>query len=168
LAGGAHAYLGDFGLAKVIVGGPGLTRAGDIVGTPDYMAPEAIEGLPVDGRGDVYSLACVLYTCLTGRRPFERETEIATLWAHVSADPPRVSDARPDLASLDAVLARGMSAGSIPMQSELHPDHANLPIEPEPLIGRESELQALTETRAWREHTDHPSPETGVIRRREG
>jgi non-specific serine/threonine protein kinase len=168
LADGAHAYLCDFGLAKVLAASPGLTRAGDIVGTPDYMAPEAIEGLPVDGRGDVYSLACVLYACLTGRRPFERETEIATLWAHVSAAPPRLSDARPDLASLDAVVARGMSkdrearyatagalidaaaaelrsgAGSIHAQVGFRPGYASLPIEPEPLIGRESDLQALS------------------------
>jgi class 3 adenylate cyclase len=107
--GGEHAYLADFGLTKHLGSGSGLTRPGQLVGTAHYVAPEQIEGRVVDGRIDVYSLACVLYQCLTGSLPFERDSEMAVLWAHVHTPPPRLSDVRPDLAPFDDVLATGMA-----------------------------------------------------------
>ncbi len=67
-----HAYLGDFGLTKLLGSDAGFTRSGQLVGSVDYVAPEQIEGRPVDHRVDVYSLACVLYTALTGRPPYAR------------------------------------------------------------------------------------------------
>jgi serine/threonine protein kinase len=83
-----HAYLSDFGLTKQASSQSGLTQTGQLVGTLDYVAPEQIEGREVDGRADVYSLTCVLYECLTGTKPFARESEVATLWAHIN-EPPR-------------------------------------------------------------------------------
>ena len=62
----AHAYLADFGLTKRIGGARGLTVSGQVLGTIDYVAPEQVEGGPVDGRADQYSLGCVLFECLTG------------------------------------------------------------------------------------------------------
>ena len=88
LAAEDHVYLTDFGLSRHAVSEPGIrpvTRAGRWVGTLDYVAPEQIEGRPVDARTDVYALGCVLYELLTGTPPFARETELATLWAHVHA-----------------------------------------------------------------------------------
>ncbi len=107
--GDEHAYLADFGLVKQLCADAGFTRSGQLVGSVDYVAPEQIEGRPIDGRVDVYSLACVLYTCLAGRPPYERETEMATLWAHVQTPAPRLSDVRPELAAYDPVIARGMA-----------------------------------------------------------
>ena len=72
------AYLCDFGLAKHASTVSSLTGSRAIVGTVDYLAPEQIEGKPVDGRVDVYALGCVLYECLTGVPPFERGNEIAS------------------------------------------------------------------------------------------
>ena len=90
LAGGdgdEHAYVADFGLAKQAATSSGLTRRGRVVGTIDYVSPEQIEQRQVDARADVYSLGCVLYKSLTGRVPFERDSDAAKLWAHVHEEP---------------------------------------------------------------------------------
>ena len=80
-----HAYLTDFGITKQL--GGESTDTGRLVGTLDYLAPEQIRGEPVDGRTDGYSLACVLYECLSGSAPFHRETEAETMWAHMQEQP---------------------------------------------------------------------------------
>ena len=106
----AHAYLTDFGLTKQASSQSGLSQAGTMLGTIDYMPPEQIEGRPLDRRSDVYALGCVLYESLTGRVPFERPTEVATVYAHLMDPPPVPSAARPELsASFDEVVATAMS-----------------------------------------------------------
>ena len=108
--GGDHAYLTDFGLTKHRGVESGLTAAGAFMGTLDYIAPEQIEGKPVDGRTDQYGLACVAFECLAGRVPFVRDTDIAIAMAHLRDAPPSALELRPDLpADVDAVLARGMA-----------------------------------------------------------
>jgi serine/threonine protein kinase len=103
-------YLSDFGLTKRLASESALTRTGQFVGTIDYVAPEQIEGKPVDGRADVYSLACVLFQCLTGKVPYGRETEVAVLYAHLQEKPPRLTASRPDLpVALDRVFVRALS-----------------------------------------------------------
>jgi serine/threonine-protein kinase len=72
---GGNSYLCDFGLTKNVSSASGLTGTGQMVGTLEYIAPEAIRADPVDGRADQYSLACMLYECLTGAPPYEREGE---------------------------------------------------------------------------------------------
>jgi predicted Ser/Thr protein kinase len=105
-----HAYLTDFGLAKRSDTMSGLTVQGSVVGTVDYMAPEQVTGEHTDARSDIYSLGCVLYQMLTGKVPFERETSIATLFAHVHDPPPPpegpVADAYPEFRP---VLERAMA-----------------------------------------------------------
>ncbi|HYZ19290.1 MAG TPA: serine/threonine-protein kinase [Gaiellaceae bacterium] len=106
---GKHAYLCDFGLAK-LTSSKGATHTGSFFGTVDYCAPEQIQGEPVDGRADVYSLGCVLYHCLTGEAPFVRDTDFAVLQAHLSDPPPALSSVRPDLPnSVDEVIARTLA-----------------------------------------------------------
>jgi hypothetical protein len=74
------------------------------------VAPEQIEGKPVDGRADLYSLGCVLYRCLAGTPPFVRESDFAVLQAHLADPPPELSSVRPELPSrLDEVLARALA-----------------------------------------------------------
>jgi ABC-type oligopeptide transport system substrate-binding subunit/class 3 adenylate cyclase/predicted Ser/Thr protein kinase len=105
-----NSYLCDFGLTKNVSSSSGLTGAGQLVGTLEYIAPEAIRGDPVDGRADQYSLACLLYECLTGEPPYRREGEAQVLWGHVEEAPPRSSERRPELPkALDRVLAVGMA-----------------------------------------------------------
>jgi serine/threonine-protein kinase len=109
-------YLTDFGLTKELVseqdisGSGRLTKAGYFVGTPYYSAPEQIQSEPLDARTDEYSLACVLYQCLTGEVPFPRPSETAALVAHVVDPPPAPSQKVPGLPRpLDAVIATGMA-----------------------------------------------------------
>src|SRR3954468_7587837 len=83
-----HTYLTDFGLTKKSLSLTGFTSVGQFVGTLDYVAPEQISGKPVDGRCDVYSLACVVYESMAGKPPFQREDDMALLWAHQYDDPP--------------------------------------------------------------------------------
>src|SRR4051794_5379027 len=102
-----HAYLADFGLTKRLGSAGGLTRTGGWVGTPDYVAPEQIQGHPVDGRADIYSLGCVVYEMLTGHVAYPKDSHMAKLWAHVTDPPPLPRRDRPELVeSFDAVVAR--------------------------------------------------------------
>ncbi|HET9052090.1 MAG TPA: FHA domain-containing serine/threonine-protein kinase, partial [Candidatus Dormibacteraeota bacterium] len=108
--GGDHAYLSDFGLTKPVSSQTQLTRAGLFVGTADYVAPEQIQGAAVDHRVDVYSLGCLVYECLTGRRPFERDNELAVMVAHVSEPAPQVMQTRPEAGfALSRVVARALA-----------------------------------------------------------
>jgi serine/threonine protein kinase len=105
-----HCYLTDFGLTKQLAAPSGLTDPGGFAGTVDYVAPEQIEGKPLDGRTDVYSLGCVLYRCLTGVAPFDRENELAVIYAHLQESPPRLRKLRPDLpAGVDDVLESALA-----------------------------------------------------------
>jgi serine/threonine-protein kinase len=81
--------VSDFGLAKRVEGGSGLTRTGVVVGTPGYLAPEqaAGRGREVGPAADVYALGAILYECLTGRPPFKAATPLDTLLQVVSQEP---------------------------------------------------------------------------------
>jgi serine/threonine protein kinase len=102
-----HLYLSDFGITKPAIGRTGLTATGHFLGTIDYVAPEQIRGLSVLGMADQYSLGCVLYECLTGRVPFEKDLDAAIIWAHVEEPPTRLTLLRPDLPpAIDEVFGR--------------------------------------------------------------
>jgi serine/threonine protein kinase len=104
-----YAYLTDFGIARAMMSAGTLTLAGQFLGTPDYAAPEQINGQPVDGRADQYALACVAYEVLTGNVPFRRDSAWSVLYAHLN-EPPRPVAARSGLPSaVDAVLARALA-----------------------------------------------------------
>lgn len=105
-----HVYLTDFGLTKKSLSLTGFTSVGQFVGTLDYVAPEQISGKPVDGRCDVYSLACVVHETLAGRPPFQRDDDMALLWAHQYDEPPPLTAGRPDLPpAVDQVLATALA-----------------------------------------------------------
>jgi serine/threonine protein kinase len=106
---GDHAYLADFGFVTAGLGAP-LTQTGQVLGTIDYLSPEQARGELVTASSDVYGLACVLCEALTGNVPFPRATAPATIFAHLTEAPPRVSERRPDLPpALDEVVAQGMA-----------------------------------------------------------
>ncbi|MBW0100753.1 serine/threonine protein kinase, partial [Pseudonocardia sp. KRD-184] len=104
-----HFYLSDFGITKR-TDGPPLTATGQVLGSADFIAPEQISGRPLDRRTDVYALGVLVYRCLTGHLPFERDHEVAVLLAHAREVPQPASSVRPELTPvIDAVLARVLS-----------------------------------------------------------
>src|SRR6185295_1944790 len=108
--GGEQAYLTDFGLTKQMDATSGVTATGRWVGTIDYASPEQIKGKQVDARSDVYSLGCVMFVALTGRLPFEREAEVAKLYAHINDPAPAPSSYTSGLTGeLDPVVARALA-----------------------------------------------------------
>ena len=110
LDGSGHVYLADFGLTRRLDGEGAELGDHGFAGTPAYLAPEQLEGRPVDGRADVYSLGCLLYECLTGERVFVRSSRLAVAWAHLEEEPPRASTRIPGLpAGIDGVITRALA-----------------------------------------------------------
>ncbi|MFE3105798.1 serine/threonine-protein kinase [Nocardia tengchongensis] len=102
------AYLIDFGTAFQD-GQTAITQTGMLVGTPAYMAPERFDGT-ISVRSDVYSLACVLYECLTGQRAFRVRNPAQLMRAHLERMPEPPSSLAPAVpAALDRVIARGLA-----------------------------------------------------------
>jgi Protein kinase domain len=109
LDGREHAYLTDFGLIRRTHVDTGITKTGQFMGTIDYVAPEQIMGGELDGRADVYSLGCVLYECLTGLPPFRRDSEVATVYAHLHEAPAPTGGSRGTASPVEAVAIRAMA-----------------------------------------------------------
>ena len=156
-SGREHCYLSDFGLTR---GQDAVSSQGEpahLSGTVAYTAPEQITGDAVTARADLYSLACVLYECLSGQPPFAGRRSMAVLVAHVQEAPPPLPAHR----SLDHVLAKALAkepSERQPTCGELVEDAREamggreLPPELEfrtPLVGREDDLRWLRD--AWDE-----------------
>jgi predicted Ser/Thr protein kinase len=105
-----HVYLTDFGLARRDGSTGGLTTTGQWMGTPDYAAPEQIDGYDLDARGDVYALGCVLFAALTGGPPFGERPRMAKAAAHLQDAPPTLRSRRPSVPlALEPVVARALA-----------------------------------------------------------
>jgi YVTN family beta-propeller protein len=103
-------FLTDFGISRLATSAESLTATGEFFGSVDYVAPEQIEGEPLDRRTDVYALGGILHFVLTAQLPFPRDTELAKLFAHANAPPPRPSEAVPGLPhAVDEVVAKAMA-----------------------------------------------------------
>jgi serine/threonine protein kinase, bacterial len=105
-----HVYLADFGLTRRGATGH-RTRSGDFLGSPTYAAPEHLRGEPVDARTDAYSLACVLFACLTGRPPFQGKVP-EVIQGHLNLDPPTITAIVALPGGIDEVIRRGMAKDS--------------------------------------------------------
>ena len=106
----------DFGIAKLRDDNratqQAMTQAGDMLGTPQYMAPEQIRGEAIDGRTDVYALGCMIYEMVTARLPYEAPTIMAMLSKHLLEQVVPPTQRRPDLnlpKSIDQLVLSAMA-----------------------------------------------------------
>jgi serine/threonine protein kinase len=96
----------DFGIARA-ADGVQITRTGAVMGTPQYLSPEQAEGRGATAASDVYALGIVAFECLTGHRPFDKESSVATALAHVREPVPSLPASVP--ADLAAVVTRALA-----------------------------------------------------------
>ena len=171
LSADGRVLVADFGIAKAAESGD-FTTEGLMVGTAKYVAPEQVEGKPVDGRTDVYSLGIVLYESLCGRPPFQGETDAATALQRLHAVPLRPRQVHAEIPrSVEAIVMRSMerdpslrypdadalrgallSAGADPADAEVAAVHANgasVPIEPNPVSTPDQEPGFVQSERDW-------------------
>jgi len=103
-----HAKITDFGIAKMNLAG--ITHTGHVVGTPAYMSPEQLEGAAVDGRSDLFSLGVILYTMLTGHRPFQGNSAATVSFKVTNREPLPASTFDSSYPpEVDYVIARAMA-----------------------------------------------------------
>jgi serine/threonine-protein kinase len=106
-----HALVSDFGIARAIGSTQSLTSKGSVIGTPTYMSPEQIDGVEfIDGRSDIYSLACVIFEMLVGEPPFRGSTLTAVIANRLSTPLPSTRSVRelvPE--AVDAALKKAMA-----------------------------------------------------------
>ncbi|MCB0969916.1 MAG: serine/threonine protein kinase, partial [Acidimicrobiales bacterium] len=109
LATDGRVLVADFGIAKAVEGND-LTSAGTMIGTAKYLAPEQVQGEPIDGRADLYALGVVLYEALCGTPPFVADTDAATALARLQRDPTAPSAHRPEVpAAVEAVILQALA-----------------------------------------------------------
>lgn len=103
-----YVYLADFGLAKSLEGGSTITQSGNLLGTPEYMAPELTEG-PATTSSDLYALGILLYEMVTGQVPFSGETPIAVYWKQIRDQPLPPSQVNPNIPpAIERVILRAL------------------------------------------------------------
>jgi serine/threonine-protein kinase len=110
VGGDGRTKVTDFGIAKAMTTAGDPTTTGSVLGSVPYMSPEQVEGREIDPRSDVYSCGALLYHLLTGRPPFQADTDIAAAMMRLTKDPMPPRAVRPGIPrSLDAVVMRGLA-----------------------------------------------------------
>src|SRR6266571_4696931 len=107
---GDRVKVTDFGIAKVTDSGEHLTMTGSLLGTPSYMSPEQARGGQIDGRSDLFSLGCVIYEMLAGRKAFRGESITALIFKIITEEPPNIRDLDPDVPDeIVRIIAKAIS-----------------------------------------------------------
>jgi len=148
-----HAKIADFGVAKLNLSNQ--TLAGRALGTPAYMSPEQLNGDPVDGRSDLFSVGVILYTVLTGYRPFQGNSALTVSFKVVNREPIPATLLDTELPEgLDAIITRAMAK------------------DPAERYQRGSELvhdiRRLRETQRPSDNHEHLAPMTGAEASKKG
>ena len=163
--------VADFGIAKA---GGDLTATNTTLGTAKYLAPEQVEGKPVDARSDVYALGVVLYETLCGRPPFAADTEAATALARLHQDPMRPRNVRAGVSkALEHVVLRAMArdpdqrypSAAAFRAALLSAEHSTAPVEPLTIArtaAAEGDATAATHAPHQADHTPTSTPPTFV------
>ena len=94
---GDRVKVTDFGIAKVMTSGDHLTVTGSLLGTPSYMSPEQARGSNLDGRSDLFSLGCVLYEMLAGKKAFRGDSITALIFKIITEEPPSIRELDPEI-----------------------------------------------------------------------
>jgi eukaryotic-like serine/threonine-protein kinase len=142
LNGRGEVKVTDFGIARVTTTAETVAQTAAILGTASYLSPEQAQGLPVDGRSDIYSLGCVMFEMVTGRPPFLGDSPVAVASKQVLEQPVPPSRLNADVTGdLDAVILRALAkhpANRYQSAEEMHADldraKRGLPVEATPLL----------------------------------
>jgi serine/threonine protein kinase len=107
---GDRVKVTDFGIAKVTDSGEHLTMTGSLLGTPSYMSPEQARGGAIDGRSDLFSLGCVVYEMLAGKKAFRGESITALIFKIITEEPPNIREQHPDIPDeMVRIITRALS-----------------------------------------------------------
>jgi serine/threonine protein kinase len=153
---GRHVYLSDFGMGRDL--SPGEIIAAGHAGALDYLAPEQIQGRVVDGRADLYSLACAGFELLCGTPPFGPDQGLTVMYAQLYAPPPAAAARRPDLpAAVDLVLATALAKNP----ADRYATCGQFAEELRAALGLAESGPASSQDRPAGEHGSAPEPEPG-------
>ncbi len=153
----------DFGLVKVGEVDQSLTREGIVLGSPHCMAPEQVQGLPIDHRADIYALGILLFRSITGAYPFHGNTATATMMAHLSEPIPAFAGVAPNLRAnprIEQIVRRCLAKKA----DDRYPDIATLAVDLQQAIGLVAEPEASQSLTLVEELPTPPPPRPAARR----
>lgn len=160
----------DFGIARA-GGGEAITRTGMVMGTAQYISPEQAQGMPVDGRSDIYSTGIMLYEMLTGRLPFDDPNPLAVAYKQVNEDPVAPSIIAPQVSpALEAIVMKSLAknpdnryASAREMRDDLLRFVEGMPVSAVPVMPVEMTKRADEPARGRKQEGKNINPAVWVV-----